>query len=80
MGEYREGDLLDFQYIDDEGFISLDQQMRVYEIDISYDALGVEQATIKIAETKPITTRTHKVDELVSIIVESEQRLTELEK
>jgi hypothetical protein len=80
VGKYRTGDLISIKYVDEDGFMNIDQTFRVYKIDINIDDKGIEQATIDIADNKPVNLQTDTADALAGFIDNADIRFINLEK
>lgn len=79
-GEYECGDILNIQMTDDDGFIIIDSQFQVYEIDITFNSSGIETTQLKVSETKPQNLDFSIEEQFVMQVVGNNSRITELEK
>lgn len=81
-GQYREGDIINIKFVDDESFIVLDGQFRVHEITITLNENNEEQTSIKIVaeNDKAVSLDVEIASRLGDNIRNSNERLTNLEK
>ena len=80
VGEYRVGDTIGIIFEDDEGFISLDTTMQVYEIKMKIDEKNVLKTDLVISINRPNSIETKDFNKLLIEIIQNSDRLTELEK
>jgi hypothetical protein len=85
-GKYRVGDLIYIRYNDKDkdgnrtGLLDIDEQLRVYKIDLSFNEKSIEKTSIVVAKERPISVNTNTTDKLVSKLNDTELRLTNIEK
>jgi hypothetical protein len=82
-GRYRVGDIISIRYQDQDGLLDVDTTARVYGIDISYDDRGVENVKLDLsfsADRRSLIKSRDPQQRLINKVLDSSDRLTELEK